>query len=213
MAVVLPLWNTNALPRAVGVFTTIGPPPANRPPGSEHPVAPTAAHRASVATANDFTQPGNIPHTIDMKPDAPRAEEEDPGPPCTVCVVGSTGIYNARDENVLRTMIPVVTAAPAPKPPSRLVVSPGVSQGFLVHQVQPVYPAIARAARMQGTVVLVAVINREGTIQGLHAVSGPPMLVNAAMDAVRQWRYRPYMLGTQPVEVETQISVIFTLSH
>jgi protein TonB len=170
-------------------------------------------HRVAVVSANEFTTPPRIPRSIDMRADPPRMEEEDPGPPCTVCVVGSTGAYNPRDETLLRTLVPPVAATLPPKPPARLPVSAGVSRGLLVHQVKPVYPAPAIIARVEGTVVLTAVINRDGTIQGLHAVSGPPMLVGAAMDAVKQWRYRPYMLGTQPVEVETQISVIFTLSH
>jgi protein TonB len=78
--------------------------------------------------------------------------------------------------------------------------------------VEPPYPAIARAARIQGDVVLKAIIDREGNIQDLQLVSGHPMLVPAAVDAVKQWHYRPYLLNGQPVEVETAITVIFTLS-
>lgn len=85
-------------------------------------------------------------------------------------------------------------------------------EGNLVHQVQPVYPALARQARIQGSVVLRAVIDREGKIENLQVLSGHPMLVPAAMDAVREWRYRPYYLNEQPIEVETQITVNFTLS-
>ena len=213
LAVVLPLWQTNAIPRTISVFTPIGPPPGAPAPKAAQPIGHHTSHQ-STTTADAFTPPDRIPPTIDMRPEPPRVADVDPGPPCTTCIVGGLGDPNSTGTRILERIIPPVTATPPPpKPPARLVVSPGVSQGFLVHQVQPVYPAIARAARMEGTVVLVAVINRDGSIQGLHAVSGPPMLVNAAMDAVRQWRYRPYMLGTQPVEVETQISVIFTLSH
>jgi len=73
------------------------------------------------------------------------------------------------------------------------------------------YPAIAKAARIQGTVVLQATISKGGTIEGLRVLSGPPMLQQAAEEAVRTWRYRPYLLNGEPVEVETQVNVVFTL--
>jgi protein TonB len=85
-------------------------------------------------------------------------------------------------------------------------------EGNLIYRPQPVYPPIARSARVQGTVLLRAVISREGTIENLQVVSGHPMLVQAAINAVRQWRYRPYMLNGEPVEVETQVTVNFLLS-
>ena len=85
-------------------------------------------------------------------------------------------------------------------------------EGNLIHRVQPEYPQLARQARIQGTVVLRAVISREGRIENLQVLSGHPLLVPAALDAVRQWRYRPYSLNEQPVEVETQITVNFTLT-
>ena len=74
------------------------------------------------------------------------------------------------------------------------------------------YPPLARSAGVQGPVVLFAVISKAGTIDNLRVVSGHPMLVPAAIEAVRQWRYRPYILNGQPIEVETQITVNFTLS-
>ena len=82
---------------------------------------------------------------------------------------------------------------------------------MLVHQVKPQYPELAMKARIQGTVVLQAVIGKDGTVQDLRLVSGHPMLAPAAIEAVRQWRYRPYLLNSEPVEVDTQINVNFTL--
>lgn len=76
----------------------------------------------------------------------------------------------------------------------------------------PTYPSLARAARIEGTVVLQAIISKQGTIENLKVVSGHPMLVQAAIDAVREWRYRPYILNNEPVEVETQITVNFSLA-
>jgi protein TonB len=95
----------------------------------------------------------------------------------------------------------------------RIAVSEGVLEGLLVHRVVPDYPVLARKAQIQGEVMLHAVISRDGTIEGLRMMSGHPLLAKAAVDAVQQWRYRPYMLNRQPVEVETEITVRFTLGH
>jgi protein TonB len=87
-----------------------------------------------------------------------------------------------------------------------------MDEGDLVHKVLPVYPPLARSARIQGQVLLQALISKQGVIENLKVISGHPMLVPAAKDAVRQWRYRPYVLNNEPVEVETQITVNFTLA-
>ena len=84
-------------------------------------------------------------------------------------------------------------------------------EGSLVRRVQPTYPSMAKIARVQGEVVLAATISKSGTIEDLHLLKGHPLLVGAAVEAVRQWRYRPYILNGEPVEVETQITVNFTL--
>jgi len=102
---------------------------------------------------------------------------------------------------------PKVKAAPVKK----LIISSGVMAGMIVLKTQPVYPPIAKAARQSGTVVLQATISKTGAIENLHVISGPAMLQQAAQDAVRQWRYRPYLLNGEPVEVETTVNVIFTL--
>jgi protein TonB len=102
---------------------------------------------------------------------------------------------------------PIVKAA-APK---KLSISSGVMQGNLLQKTVPQYPAIAKAARIQGTVVLQATISKAGSIENLRVVSGPPMLQQAALDAVRSWRYKPYLLNGDPVEVETTVNVVFNL--
>jgi protein TonB len=94
----------------------------------------------------------------------------------------------------------------------RLKVSSGVAQGSLIHQVNPRYPQQAVQARVEGTVVLQAVIGKDGSVQDLHALSGSPLLIQPAMDAVKQWRYKPYRLNGEPVEAETQVNVKFTLN-
>jgi len=88
-----------------------------------------------------------------------------------------------------------------------------VVEGMLVDKRMPVYPAIAKATRTEGTVVLQATISRSGTIENLRVASGPGLLQQAALDAVRTWRYRPYLLNGEPVEVETTVNVVFKLQE
>ena len=100
---------------------------------------------------------------------------------------------------------------PAAKPVGPQRVSSGVSKGLLVKQVRPNYPPIAKQARVQGVVLLSATIGKDGKIQNLQVVNGPAMLRQAALDAVSQWEYRPYLLNNEPVEVLTEIEVNFAL--
>jgi protein TonB len=95
--------------------------------------------------------------------------------------------------------------------PKKVNISAGVAVGMLLQKTTPIYPPIAKAARVSGTVVLQATISKTGAIENLRVVSGPAMLQQAAMDAVKTWRYRPYLLNNDPVEVETTVNVIFTL--
>jgi protein TonB len=101
----------------------------------------------------------------------------------------------------------------SPAHPKRVVLPAGVAQGLLIMKTNPVYPPIAKAARVSGTVVLQAVISTSGSIENLRVISGPAMLQQSALDAVKTWRYRPYLLNNQPVEVETTINVIYTLGN
>lgn len=111
----------------------------------------------------------------------------------------------------------IVSSSPVAVPnvanPQRVRVALGVSQGLLIKKVEPAYPTLARQARIQGTVLLQAEIGKEGTIEKLTLINGHPMLVPAALEAVKQWVYRPYVLDNVPVAVETQIQVNFTLSE
>jgi protein TonB len=84
---------------------------------------------------------------------------------------------------------------------------------MLVDQVKPQYPAAAKMARIEGRVLLQAVIGKDGSVQNLRVISGHPLLTSAALDAVKQWRYKPYYLNGEPAEVETQIVVNFLLTH
>jgi TonB family protein len=95
--------------------------------------------------------------------------------------------------------------------PHMVNISGGIAVGMLLRKVAPEYPQVAKDSRTQGTVVLQAIISKEGLIRDLHVVSGSKMLQDAALDAVRQWEYRPYLLNGEPVEVMTTINVVFTL--
>jgi len=132
--------------------------------------------------------------------------------PSAAGVRHGTGDPNARG-TVSDSVLGSDQVLPPPPPPA--VRHPPVSrmmEGNLIHRVQPDYPPLARQVRVQGLVVLRAMISREGTIEDLQVLSGHPMLVKAAVEAVRQWRYRPYELNGEPVEVETEVKVNFVLS-
>jgi len=96
-------------------------------------------------------------------------------------------------------------------PPKQINISSGVAVGLLLEKTMPVYPPIAKAARVSGTVILQVTIGTEGEVENLHVVSGPAMLQQAALDAVKTWRYRPYLLNNEPVTFQTTVNVIFTL--
>ena len=106
-------------------------------------------------------------------------------------------------------IVPVTPRPPAPTHPIRIS---HWSEGNVIFRIQPTYPPLARQARIQGPVQLRAIISKAGTIERLTVESGHPMLSGAAIDAVRQWRYRPYLLNDEPVEIETEITVNFVLS-
>jgi protein TonB len=97
--------------------------------------------------------------------------------------------------------------------PAVSAISAGVAEGMLTHKTTPVYPEIAKSAHVSGTVVLGANITKTGQLSNLHVLSGPAMLRNTALEAVKTWHYRPYLLNNQPVEVETTIHVVFSLDR
>jgi len=118
---------------------------------------------------------------------------------------GRGGVWNSIGNNV------EVAPPPPPAPTHPLKISHW-AEGNLIYRVQPIYPPLARQARIQGAVELRAIISKAGTIENLVVLRGRPMLAPSAINAVRQWRYRPYLLNGEPVEVETEITVNFVLS-
>ena len=127
-------------------------------------------------------------------------------------VPGGTGDMRGVFSGLGSARIPVTPLAPLPAANVHPLRISSMLEGSLIHRVQPVYPRPARNMRVQGPVVLAAVIGKEGTIENLRLISGHPMLVPAAITAVSQWRYKPYILNGEAIEVETQITVNFLLS-
>jgi len=176
--------------------------------------APVRAHAGpnstgpSRATEIIFRSPSRVPNSI------PAAGDDGPPQLAPSGPSNSGGIGFGDPRGVLgslggaRPIMPATAPAPVVAP---LRVS-HMNEGNLTHKVQPAYPPLARSARIQGVVELQAVIGKQGAIENLRVLTGHPMLVAAAVDAVRQWRYRPYILNNEPVEVETQITVNFSLS-
>jgi protein TonB len=201
--ILIPLLYPEALPNKLMsiLLTAPPPPPAARPQPKQETTR--AFHGERQLTDLGLTIPTRIPTSI-ARIDGPEAA---PGGQITMdqggTVVGS---------DLFRSAAPI-PAKPAVRPAGPTHISSGVAAGLLIQKVLPQYPPLGKAVRVEGTVVLQAVISRSGTIENLRVVSGPPMLQQAALDAVEQWRYRPYMLDGDPVEVETTINVIFTLSH
>jgi protein TonB len=159
---------------------------------------------------NQLRTPTKIPEKVQMI-----KEDEAPPPAMSAGVVGGVpgGIPGGQMGGVIGGIISSTpVAVPKVATPQRVRVSQGVTQGLLIRKVQPNYPPLARQARIQGSVLLQAEISKDGTIQNLRLISGHPMLAPAAIEAVKQWKYKPYILNGEPVEVETQITVNFTLS-
>jgi len=204
----LPLIYTEGLPKLhlISMSAPLGPPPGP-PPARSHPQTSNPAQSNFVRGI--LVPPSSIPSSVHEIVDN---STPDDAPPCAICVPGSTGDMS-NTNSVIRSIGTSASAVPPlPKPVARPPRISHMMEGNLIYRVQPTYPPLARAARIQGPVHLRAVISRTGAIENLQAIDGHPMLVGAAIDAVRQWRYRPYILNDEAVEVETQITVNFSLS-
>ena len=212
--VIAPMMFVEALPsrELVTVLVAPSPPPPPPPPAAETPQVKVPKHKieSEVLDNGELRAPSHIPTKIAM------IKESAPPPTSLNGVVG--GVPGGVPGGVLGGVIgSVVNSASTPQlpklvaQPRRIRISQGVSEGLLIHKVKPLYPEIAREARVQGPVVLRAVIAKDGTVQQLQLVYGNPMLVASAIDAVKEWRFRPYRLDGQPVEIETTITINFHL--
>jgi periplasmic protein TonB len=209
--VLIPLLFTEALPKTQLMTFLVAPPPPPPPP------PPPAAQQIKVVKQiqtdiinGQLRTPTKIPEKVQMI-----KEEEAPPPVSTMAgVVG--GVPGAAGGQMGGVIGGIINSTPIAVPkvatPQRVRVSQGVTQGLLLRKIQPAYPPLARQARIQGSVLLQAEISKDGSIQNLRLISGHPMLAPAAIEAVKQWKYKPYILNGEPVEVETQITVNFTLA-
>jgi len=208
--ILIPLIYTEALPKASLATLLIAPPP---PPPPPPPPAATPVVRVKpqvhLMDAGKLVAPKVIPKEVKII-----KEEAEPE------VMGTTGgvpggVPGGQMGGVIGGVIGGVGGAPPPPKAttSRIRQGGAVTQASLVNRVQPNYPPLARQTRISGTVRLHAIISKDGSVQQLEVMSGHPLLVQAALDAVRQWRYRPTTLNGEPVEVDTTIDVIFSLNQ
>jgi len=205
--ILIPLMFTEALPKGQLMTFLVAPPPPPPPPPPPAAVKIVKAVETDIVN-NQLRTPTKIPKTVKI------IQEED-APPPSAGVVGGVpgGVPGGSASGVIGGIISSTPVAVPKVAVTRVRVSAGVTQGMKVHDVQPQYPQMAKIARVQGPVVLAAVIGKDGTIQNLRVVStASPLLNQAAVEAVKQWRYRPYILNGEPVDVDTTITVNFTLS-
>jgi periplasmic protein TonB len=207
--IIFPLLHPEALP----VLHRLATPVSFGNPFVQHLAVQQATHSGRTVVLNNATvyrlaQPSSRPTTQQQSSDEP----SDPPQLCVNCI---PGIGDPGSEIGVPGLLPTTATVVMPAPPKPIVSVIRISHmdvGSLLHRVEPAYPPLARAAHIQGTVMMSALIGKNGAIENLRVLSGHPMLTTAAIEAVRQWRYRPYILNGEPVEVETQITVNFSLS-
>ena len=203
--IILPLIYPEGLPGRMlsRVLYTPTPPPA----AISHPITsqPATPHLESIP--NPMQAPTIIPRDpkIDSEPQ-PSAQG-----PIDLTQANSSSVTGSTAPSLFKPSTPPLAVKPAT--PKSLTISSGVATGLLLTHPTPTYPAIAKAAGVSGTVVLAATISKSGAIQNLRVLSGNPMLQQAAITAVQQWQYRPYMLNNQPIEVDTTINIVFSLGN
>lgn len=206
--ILIPLMFTEALPKTQLMTFLVAPPPPPPPPPPPAAVVKVKQVQTDIVN-NQLRTPTKIPKKVEM------IKEEEAPPPQMAGVVGGVpgGVPGGSMGGVMGSIIGNTNVAVPKVAVQRVRISQGVTQGMVVKRVQPTYPQMAKIARVQGAVVLAAVIGKDGAIQNLHVVStASPLLNQSAIDAVKQWRYRPYILNGEPVEVDTTVTVNFTLS-
>jgi protein TonB len=207
--ILIPLIYTEALPKTMMATLLVAPPPP--PPPPPPPIAQIVHVKPQVhlMDAGKLVTPKVIPKDIKIiKEDAPDMSMGMQGG-----VVG--GVAGGQMGGVIGGVIGGVGAAPPPPKPAQQRIRQGgqVQAAKLVNKVQPMYPPLARQTRISGTVRLHAIIAKNGSVEQLEVISGHPLLVQAALDAVRQWKYQPTTLNGESVEVDTTIDVIFSLNQ
>ncbi len=216
LLLLLPLWFTDVLPKQqlLTLLEAPPPPPPPPPPAASTPSAAKVVKVTSNIANGRLRTPSRIPSRVQM------IKEDEAPPPVAITggVVGGVpgGIPGGQMGGVIGGIISSsssLAAVPRLSQPApavqRVRVSQGVTKGLLIYRVEPAYPPLAKQARIQGVVVMTAIIDKGGNVQNLQVVSGHPLLAPAAIEAVKQWRYKPFLLNGQPVEVETTVTVNF----
>jgi len=211
--ILIPLIYTEALPKTLMSSILLAPPPPPPPPPP-----PAAVQVVKVKPVAHLMEAGKLVTPKAIPKDVKIIKEEEAPPDFGGGIAGGVpgGVAGGSAGGVLGGVIGGAgTAAPPPPKatPKRVTVGGNVQAARLVNRVQPVYPPLAKQTRISGTVKLHAIIGKDGTVQQLQVVSGHPLLVQSALDAVKQWRYQPTLLNGDPVEVETEIDVIFSLAQ
>jgi len=207
--ILIPLIYTEALPKTLMSSILLAPPPPPPPPPS---TAGRAGDSQTGAALDGRWKAGSakaIPKDL-------KTIKEEPEPDMGGMAGGVPGgVAGGSAGGVLGGVIGGAGGAPPPPKitPKRVTVGGNVQAARLVNRVQPLYPPLARQTRISGTVKLHAIIGKNGAVEQLQVVSGHPLLVQSALDAVRQWRYQPTLLNGDPVEVDTEIDVIFSLAQ
>jgi periplasmic protein TonB len=201
--VLIPLIYTQALPKAMLATLLVAPPP---PPPPPPPVKVETKPVARLMEAGKLMQPRAIPKEVAVFKEA----ELPPDVPATNS--NPSGVFGGiPGQGLMAGNAPVMPPPPRPATPVRIKQGGSVTAASLISQTKPAYPPLARQARIQGVVVLHAIISKEGQVSQLEVISGHPLLVQSALDAVKQWRYKPTQLNGEPAEVDTTIQVTFTM--
>jgi periplasmic protein TonB len=204
---VVPLIYTEALPGTIFKTTWVGPPRTAPRTAAQAPTERVITHRVPALILGVVMAPRRIPPRVDMIEEPPLPSEGIPGQ-------GPIGDNTNFDLlSVAPNSAEIVKRPAVASTPQRVPVTSTIEAAKLISRIQPVYPSLAIQTRTQGNVVLHAIIGRNGQVSELQVLSGHPLLVNAALDAVRQWRYNPTLLNGQAVEVETTITVSFVLGQ
>ncbi|HET7150846.1 MAG TPA: TonB family protein [Candidatus Acidoferrum sp.] len=210
--ILIPLIYTEALPKTMMATMLTAPPPPPPPPPPPAAVQVVKVRpQVHLMDAGKLMQPKVIPKEVKII-----KEEAEPDMGASGFAGGVPGgVAGGSMGGVLGGVIGGMgtAAPPKPKPTGPIRVGGNVQAARIVNRVQPIYPPLARQTRISGTVRLHAIISKDGTIQQLEVISGHPLLQQAALDAVRQWRYQPTLLNGEPVEVDTTIDVIFSLNQ
>jgi periplasmic protein TonB len=209
--ILIPLIYTEALPRTLMSSILLAPPPPPPPPPPPAAVVHIVKPVVHLMEAGKLVAPKVIPKDVKI------IKEDEQPPDMGAGITGGVpgGVAGGSMGGVIGGVIGGAGGAPPPPRPnaSRVRVGGAVQNAKLINRVTPLYPPLARQTRISGTVKLHAIIGKDGTVQSLQVVSGHPLLVQSALDAVRQWRYQPTLLNNEPVDVDTEIDVIFSLAQ